>query len=142
MDAQSLNILRNSTAEKFKLIDYEYAGFNPRAADIANTFNEYCDMNHLRANYETQYPNDNQQDQFLNAYLETCGCTDGELDLATMKQEIGKHTLMSHLGWAAWSIVQNQISNVEFEYLDYAKLRMEGYEFMKKRYFSHSSNDS
>jgi thiamine kinase-like enzyme len=40
MDLQSLNILKKDNA--FCIIDYEYAGMNPRAADIANTFCEYC----------------------------------------------------------------------------------------------------
>jgi thiamine kinase-like enzyme len=33
----------NNLALPLQLIDYKYAGLNPRAADIANTFNEYCD---------------------------------------------------------------------------------------------------
>lgn len=53
-----------------KLIDYEYAGFNPRVMDIANTFCEHADMNNLRANFDTEYPSPAAQDEFLRAYLE------------------------------------------------------------------------
>jgi thiamine kinase-like enzyme len=59
-----------AAAVDMKLIDFEYAGFNPRAADIANTFCEHCDMNNLRAKWQVEYPTLQQQEYFLRAYLD------------------------------------------------------------------------
>ena len=138
MDAQSLNLLKSPATNELKLIDYEYAGWNARAADIANTFCEHCDMNNLRANYTTQYPSPSQQDTFLQAYWSAMG--DEELfeqdDYHKFHVEIGKHTLISHLGWVVWSIVQSELSDIEFDYLAYARQRMEGYEYFKTKYYT------
>ena len=136
MDAQSLNLLKNGN--EIKLIDYEYAAWNPRAADIANTFCEYCDMNRLKANYQTQYPSPQQQDEFIHAYLTAMQDTDliPTRDYAVVRREIGKHSLISHLMWTVWSIVQHQSSEIEFDYLEYAQQRMRGYDYFKQHYYT------
>jgi ethanolamine kinase len=128
-----------------RLIDFEYAGVNPRAADIANTFSEYCNMNNLEPEYESQYPTGKQQDVFLRAYIETASpelakqldqFEDGWTSfLAAARVEIGQHTLLSHIGWGIWAIAQESLSNIEFDYLKYARLRLEGYFHFKDRYF-------
>ena len=128
-----------------RLIDFEYAGVNPRAADIANTFSEYCNMNNLEPDYEVQYPTSGQQDVFLRAYIETASpelakqldqFKDGWASfLSAARVEIGQHTLLSHIGWGIWAIAQESLSNIEFDYLRYARLRLEGYFHFKDRYF-------
>eukprot|EP00815_Leptocylindrus_aporus_P007867 CAMPEP_0116067534 /NCGR_PEP_ID=MMETSP0322-20121206/11091_1 /TAXON_ID=163516 /ORGANISM="Leptocylindrus danicus var. apora, Strain B651" /LENGTH=381 /DNA_ID=CAMNT_0003554409 /DNA_START=97 /DNA_END=1239 /DNA_ORIENTATION=+ len=133
MDLQSLNILKESTTTEgdreklgkirlagnydkscndnnvssIKIIDFEYAGMNSRAADIANTFCEYCDMNNLSLKY-ADFPNESEQNVFLSNYL-SCSrtaCTDITLNeenfdavLKAMRKEVGRFTLLSHLGW-------------------------------------------
>ena len=52
--------------------------------------------------------------------------------LDIMREEITKHTLFSHLEWTCWSIIQSMICDIEFDYIKYAKLRMEGYFYFKK----------
>ena len=148
MDGQSLNILKDSTSSNghgsIRLIDFEYAGWNPRVADLANTFCEHCDMNNICADYEAEYPSEAVQDAFLNAYLQQ---SEADLEaysneerkeiLQTLRSEIGRFTLLSHLGWAAWSVVMlMEGSAIDFDYMAYAKHRMDGYEFGKKRFFS------
>lgn len=128
-----------------RLIDFEYAGVNPRAADIANTFSEYCNMNNLEPDYESQYPTHEQQDVFLRAYIETASpelarhldqVEDGWASfLAAARVEVGQHTLLSHIGWGIWAIAQESLSNIEFDYLKYARLRLDGYFHFKERYF-------
>ena len=128
-----------------RLIDLEYAGVNPRAADIANTFSEYCNMNNLEPDYESQYPTSGQQDAFLRAYIETASpelakqldqLEDGWASfLAAARVVIGQHTLLSHIGWGIWAIAQESLSNIEFDYLKYARLRLEGYFHFKDRYW-------
>jgi thiamine kinase-like enzyme len=137
MDCQSLNILRNSSNSDIKLIDYEYAGWNPRVLDLANTFLEYCNMNNLIANWETEYPSDQQQDEFLRAYCASSAIQHQFIlnSLDTVRNEIGTHTLISHLHWTIWSLLQHDMSDIDFDYIQYAQQRMEGYECMKKKYF-------
>lgn len=141
MDCQSLNILKvgkDCHSSSIRLIDFEYAGWNPRAADIANTFCEHCDMNNINADYEKEYPSEEVQNTFLIAYLERCqpDLLHVESALATMRAEIGRFTLLSHLGWAAWSFAMIQEgSAIDFDYAAYAKHRMDGYEWGKKLFF-------
>jgi ethanolamine kinase len=137
MDAQSLNFLKSSNDfDDLKLIDFEYSGMHPRAADIANTFCEYCDMNNLKGRWEEEYPTEAQQEEFLDAYLARC---EVEMDAASRQQfqhEVNKHALVSHLGWATWSVLQHSLSDIDFDYLAYARHRMDGYRYFKKKYWS------
>jgi ethanolamine kinase len=141
MDAQSLNVLRNdkNDDDNMKLIDYEYASWNPRAADIANTWCEYCDMNNLKANYQQEYPSEQAQEEFLKQYLKHMGdeyyFDKVEDCYPILRLEVNKHALISHLMWTVWSLVQSKLSDIEFDYLQYAKQRMEGYHYFKQRYF-------
>jgi len=162
MDCQSLNILtplcinhddhdnnNNKDDENIhlQLIDFEYSGMNPRAADIGNTFCEFCDMNNLAPDYAKEYPSTSVQDMFLLSYIRANNeslaksIQDGmkqdekDLFLSTMRQEIGKHSLISHLGWAVWALVQNKVSSIEFDYIRYSEIRMEGYFMFKNQLF-------
>ena len=132
-----------------RLIDFEYSGLNPRGADIANTFCEHCNMNNLDPNYEAQYPNAEQQDRFLRAYIATAspklakkldqlgdtGEEDGwEPFLAAARVQVGQHALLSHIGWGIWAVAQASLSTIEFDYLKYARLRLEGYFHFKGQY--------
>jgi thiamine kinase-like enzyme len=162
MDGQSLNFLRpadsnslhpsqttcetdTETAKKpLRLIDFEYAGWNPRAVDIANTFCEFCDMNNLRADYAKEYPTVEVQDVFLRSYLSGLesaspleGLTFNEqtLFIAALQQEIGRYTLVSHVGWTVWSLVQHRLSAIDFDYIAYANHRMLGYRYFKQRFY-------
>lgn len=142
MDCQSLNILKSSSEPGIKLIDFEYSGYNPRAADIANTFCEHCDMNNLRANFTEQYPTQKQQDDFLRVYIcEVDKALPALLDkldrweefMAEFRDEVWRHALISHLGWAVWAIIQSLTSPIEFDYVQYAVQRMEGYDYFKSK---------
>ena len=192
MDCQSLNILtpvidndtdksnnkdrKKEESAKVHLIDFEYASFNRRAIDIANTFLEHCDMNNLKPNYETEYPTKEEQNLFLISYLrQYCheyddflqrggtenSITDGtrneqslfllydwmrldkgddkalltadqDLFLDAIRVEIAKHSLFSHLEWSCWSIIQSMQSTIDFDYVKYARLRIEGYFHFKE----------
>lgn len=151
MDCQSLNLLRpdsnddgnesaSSKAGPLRLIDFEYAGLNPRAADIANTFCEFCDMNNMRADYEREYPSEDVQNEFFRAYLKDLDSSSllaGQQEefLTAMRLHVGKYTVLSHLGWAVWSLVQHNLSDIEFDYLAYAQHRMDGYELFKAKFW-------
>lgn len=143
-DLQSLNLLTPIQGGPLKVIDFEYAGRNPRAYDMANTFCEFMDMNNLRADFVTDYPTDKDQDAFLRGYMAQLG-QDSPLAGLTVEEQaafltdcrhsIGQYTLVSHLGWAIWSCVQDQLSEIDFDYIAYAQHRLEGYHIGKQRYF-------
>lgn len=165
MDCQSLNILTpishahrhpypeqcfdskeaDSEEPTIQVIDFEYAGMNARVTDIANTFCEHCDMNNLQPDYKTQFPNNSQQNDFLRAYVsfarpdlahdKTISNDDWDKILEIMRHQVGRHTLVSHLCWAIWSVAQHYVSSIEFDYLKYAKIRLEGYEFFKSKFW-------
>ena len=146
-DSEALQDPHHESGEEaaIRIIDFEYAGLNPRAADIANTFNEHCNMNNLSPDYVNQYPTASQQDVFLRAYISVADSdlfddlngVQGAWDifLSVGRDEIGKHTLLSHIGWSVWSVAQAGLSTIEFDYITYAKLRMEGYYFFKERHW-------
>lgn len=142
MDCQSLNILKDKNSHqpgRIRLIDFEYAGWNPRAADIANTFCEHCEMNNICADFEEEFPSENVQNNFLKAYLERCQpeLLKEDAVFETLREEIGRFTLLSHLGWAAWSVVmQNEGAAIDFDYLGYGEHRMDGYQWGKSRFFA------
>jgi thiamine kinase-like enzyme len=156
MDAQSLNLLKaiDSASSPLKMIDYEYSSRNPRVFDIANTFCEYADMNHMTADFAVDYPNEETQDLFLQSYLSDCahaGDTPEESPtsplyalspiqkaefFATLRRMIGRASLVSHLGWAVWALVQDSIAHIAFDYEQYARHRMEGYRYNKKTYWT------
>jgi thiamine kinase-like enzyme len=154
MDLQSLNILTPSKRDHdcdspiIRIIDFEYSGWNSRAVDIANTFCECCDMNNLKANYESQYPTNDDQKIFFRQYIRSCDeklakrlddCLAWESFLINMISEVGKYSVISHIGWAAWSLCQAIESSIDFDYVIYAKVRLEGYWFSKRKFWdSHS----
>lgn len=141
LDCQSLNLLRPQHVNTpLHLIDFEYAGLSPRAFDIANHFCEHCDMNNIKANYETEYPSVTTQDEFLGAYMDELptsplkGLNEGEVRDFTdhLRDEIARYTLLSHLRWAIWSVLQSQLSDIDFDYIGYAEHRLEGYNHARK----------
>jgi thiamine kinase-like enzyme len=159
MDAQSLNFLCDSNGNELKWIDFEYVGRNARAVDIANTFCEHANMNEVRAKYETDYPSDKHQDEFLCAYIcrlqeQTSGsttttepCTNTALQqianalqssstnsamLRALRETVAQYTLVSHLSWAVWSLAQRSLSSIEFDYDAYAHHRLDGYQYCKQ----------
>jgi ethanolamine kinase len=184
MDCQSLNLLvpleddsRNQSNKLtnnhphgnhdcMRVIDYEYCGLNPRAADIANTFCEMCQMNEIKADWELEYPSQETQDELLRAYLrqlEHGGCSDGKEDgsnkdnssannfsLSDMRHEVGRYTLVSHLSWTVWALLYaaRHLSKCDihseeegcFNYLAYAQQRMDGYRYFRAHFWERDSS--
>jgi len=168
MDCQPLNILINdqddekkcddavNAPDTLRLIDFEYSGWNPIAADIANTFCEYCEMSNLCADYDKEYPTPAQQDNFFWHYLLHADParaknfssyllrqdgksidtdTEWQLFSKTLQREVGRFTLLSHLGWAIWSVIKaEEEDGIDFDYLGYARHRMDGFAWSKKKF--------
>lgn len=52
-----------------------------------------------------------------------------------LRAEVNRWALPSHLWWSAWAVVQARYSPIEFDFLDYARLRLAGYRLHKEEFF-------
>ncbi|CAF0907456.1 unnamed protein product [Brachionus calyciflorus] len=132
------NIIFNEQENNVKFIDYEYAGINYQAYDIANHFNEYAGVEN--PDY-SKFPQREYQLKWLRIYLdefyskvnkfytrqsdETVLVDDKFLN--QFCDEVNKFTLVSHLMWAIWSLVQAQSSDLEFNFVEYSHIRFNEY---------------
>lgn len=141
-DMQEGNILYCDEDKGWQVlpIDFEYSSYNYRGFDFGNHFCEWCyDYSVETPPYYSakieNYPNREQQLRFVRAYLEEGGMA---LDSPEMRDEeerllleANAFALASHFMWGLWSIVQSQMSHIQFGYLDYAIARFEAY-FLQK----------
>ncbi|KAI0076281.1 kinase-like protein [Panus rudis PR-1116 ss-1] len=133
------------------VVDFEYASPNTAAFDIANHFHEWT------ANYHgptphlldpSKYPTLEQRRNFYRAYIRHYGSSispqlspsttpdgdslEAQLDLLDRLVKIWSPS--SHAMWAVWGIVQAREAlegkdgeSAEFDYISYARCRMEGF---------------
>ncbi|KAF0698024.1 Aste57867_11355 [Aphanomyces stellatus] len=132
-DILSGNVLYNPTWSKVQIIDYEYGGYNYRGFDFGNHFCEHCgfDMN------LNDFPTQDKQFLFYKSYLSTAKPAllqslerDGNLDafLAGLVDAGNLFALASHLFWGLWAIVQAGNSTIDFDFIDYARMRFDAFE--------------
>ncbi|KAI8870563.1 kinase-like protein, partial [Ramicandelaber brevisporus] len=123
-DLLSANIIYNPECDQVAFIDYEYGAFGPRGFDIGNHFAEY-------AGFECEYdrvPNRRQQLTWLSTYFEAAYDRKPEKsELEALFVEANKYLLVSHVYWGLWALVQAKLSDIDFDYLGYAKMRFEEY---------------
>lgn len=129
-DLQYGNIMMDEETRSITFIDYEYAGYNHVAFDIANHF---CEM---VADYHTEtphimdfrkYPGLEERKRFLSTYLFSSGRSPSEPELEKLVQEVEKYTLASHLFWGLWGIISHHVNKIDFDYLGYARQRFQPY---------------
>jgi choline kinase len=129
-------------------VDFEYASPNPAAFDIANHFNEWTSdyqssTPHLLT--PSTYPNLEQRRNFYRAYLdqsllrsstvvpEVIDAREREAELQKLDGQVQAWSPASHGMWAIWALVQaredieGQVEEMEFDYVGYARCRMEGF---------------
>lgn len=106
------------------IIDFEYCAYNYRGFDLANHFIEWTfDYTNPQFPYfyhnKEQYSTTQQRRDFIVNYLkkyhddEHYEPTEDELD--QVDEEIRLFTMLSHLFWSLWSVV-NVTSAIEFGY--------------------------
>ncbi|KAG7454040.1 hypothetical protein JOB18_019270 [Solea senegalensis] len=123
------NILLLKNQNKLMLIDFEYSSYNYRGFDVGNHFCEWmydynCDeFPYFRVNTEA-FPAKTQQLHFIEHYLREFDGDFEELseeEQTKLKQEmyleVNRFSLASHFFWGLWSIVQAQLSTIQFGYL-------------------------
>ncbi|OLY84792.1 putative ethanolamine kinase A [Smittium mucronatum] len=134
-DLLSGNVLLDNSQEpnKVTFIDYEYGSYNYRGYDIANHFNEYAGF---ECDY-SRYPTEEYQREWLAHYLaayngdkSTGNIKEEEID--SMIYEVSMFALASNIYWGLWALIQSTLSDLEFDYLSYAKLRFDRYYSVKQ----------
>ncbi|KAG6583004.1 Choline/ethanolamine kinase [Phytophthora cinnamomi] len=135
-DLQYGNIMKNDAGDAV-LIDFEYTSYNPRGYDLGNHFCEWAYDYHKTVNAHlgdfTKYPTEEQQRNFCRAYL---AGKDGdendvsESDVEQLRLEANTYALLSHVFWTIWGYIQAAQSEINFDFLGYAKCR---YEVFKAR---------
>ncbi len=101
-----------------KLIDFEYSCILPRGFEIANHLCEYygLDYNHL------DYPSKEVRINLIKNYINN----DNENNIKFNDEFlyiIDQYSLISHYFWGCWSIIQSKISDINFDYKQYAEHR-------------------
>eukprot|EP01029_Cantina_marsupialis_P022604 TRINITY_DN5521_c0_g1_i1.p1 TRINITY_DN5521_c0_g1~~TRINITY_DN5521_c0_g1_i1.p1 ORF type:complete len:215 (-),score=54.50 TRINITY_DN5521_c0_g1_i1:370-1014(-) len=146
-DLLSGNMIYSSEVNDVTLIDYEYGGWNYCGFDIANHFCEYAGFDF---DIERWYPNPEQQRIFLETYInkrisksnpEESMLLEGLEDecFTALTMIINRFALASHFFWGLWAIIQSRHSPIDFDFLGYAMLRLEGYQMHKQAFFSPES---
>ncbi|KAJ2721064.1 hypothetical protein GGI07_004207 [Coemansia sp. Benny D115] len=128
-DLLSGNIIMSESQDEVFFIDYEYATYNYRGFDIANHFNEYAGF---ECDY-SRYPKKENQLAWFKVYLDQLSMDSSPEELEKMYREVSFFQLGSHAYWGIWGLVQAHVSDIDFPYMDYAKMRFEQYYKIKKQ---------
>lgn len=112
-------------------IDYEYAVPSPAAFDIANHFAEWggfdCDFSAL--------PTKAQRLSFIREYISSYygylhkskSLEELESEAQTLNSEVDLFRGVPGFYWGIWAIIQSVISQIDFDYADYAEVRLGEY---------------
>jgi ethanolamine kinase len=119
-------------APEVTFIDYEYATPSPAAFDIANHFAEWggfdCDFNVL--------PTRRQRREFIAEYVrqyfhllpdQRCGAFDIKAETEKLFAEVDLFRGIPGLYWGIWALIQATISQIDFNYAEYAEIRLGEY---------------
>ncbi|KAI8997208.1 kinase-like domain-containing protein [Pilobolus umbonatus] len=122
------NIIYDDEKAEANFIDYEYGCYAYRGFDIGNHFNEF-------AGFECEYwryPTKQFQMKWYEWYLtESNRCSPSEAEKIALYKEVNGFALASHYYWGLWALVQASVSEIDFNYMDYAVLRFN--EYRKRR---------
>ncbi|KAJ1925674.1 hypothetical protein IWQ60_004415 [Tieghemiomyces parasiticus] len=130
-DLLSANVIYNAADDSTNFIDHEYASYNYRGFDIGNHFAEFAGFD---CDYSL-YPDRATQVGWLRNYLEAerrgkdsdqaAPVTEAEVD--ELYREVNKFYLASHIYWGFWAMVQASFSDIDFDYMGYARMRFDEY---------------
>ncbi|KAK4636337.1 putative ethanolamine kinase [Fulvia fulva] len=125
----------NATERPVTFIDYEYATPGNAAFDIANHFAEF-------AGYDCEHsavPAKSQRKEFIQEYVKsyryhsisdndtTAVDIDFQKDIETLYEQVEQFRGMPGLFWGVWALIQATISQIDFDYVTYAELRLSEY---------------
>jgi choline/ethanolamine kinase len=136
-------VLQLENSNELVVVDFEYAGYNPRGYDFANHFCEWTYDYHSEqpaAMDMTQFPTHDEQIRFLKAYLDTASKLnnpdiDEHLTPECLQTEASMWLMACHLNWGLWGLIQANQSEIDFDYFLYSMQRLNAFreEFAKWR---------
>jgi choline/ethanolamine kinase len=148
-DLQHNNILLRPAAAddavSVTLIDYEYSLTAPCGYDIANHFCEWAadygeDADGGMLNYPLRYPGHADRLAFCAAYLIAMQlqCPNPaprniSEDALALAGAVERYALASHLLWGLWGVIKSHQSSLDWDYLGYARQRLDEYRLHKAR---------
>jgi len=121
------NILYNQEKHSIHFIDFEYAGINFLAYDIANHFCEFAGVDNVD---HSLYPDESFRRKWISNYLETFNRNKQVVDnveLERLMEHVEMFSIAAHFFWGVWSIVQAANSSIPFDFLGYAISRLGEY---------------
>ncbi|CAF0968152.1 unnamed protein product [Rotaria sordida] len=111
------NIIYDKKSETISFIDFEYTRLNYYLFDIANHFVEYAGVDDADFNL---YPTHDEQKRWLKIYFD-----ERQMNKQIINDDlcyiIDKFSALAHLMWGLWALVQSGLSQIDFDYLNYAK---------------------
>lgn len=124
-----------TTERPVNFIDYEYATPGHAAFDIANHFAEWCgfECDHSKV------PTKSQRREFLKHYVASYRYhsisdndtvtveIDFEKDIDQLYNQVEDFRGLPGLYWGIWALIQNRISQIDFDYASYAQHRFREY---------------
>uniref|UniRef100_A0A0K2V4Z9 ethanolamine kinase n=1 Tax=Lepeophtheirus salmonis TaxID=72036 RepID=A0A0K2V4Z9_LEPSM len=126
------NIIYDESLKNVSLIDFEYLFDNYQWYDIANHFCEFVGLS-TSLDFENCIPKEDFQKKWILHYMESMDMPLSNEDVHIAYLLVKKYMILSHLFWGIWSLVQTNISKIEFDFLTYGKLRL-------KEYYSSKAN--
>ena len=125
----------DKAAESVAFIDYEYGAPSPAAFDLANHFAEWggfdCDFNVL--------PTRSQRREFITEYIHSYAIYleekkpgsaagfDEAAEVERLLTEVDHFRGVPGFYWGIWALIQATISQIEFNYAEYAETRLGEY---------------
>lgn len=130
MKAQYGNILKMEDTGDLVVVDFEYAGYNPRGYDLANHFCEWMYDYHGEdpaSMKQHLFPTEQEQVRFLQAYLDRENAA-SSVSVKELQAETEKWVMASHLHWGLWGLVQSQVQKeIDFDYFAYSIERLDAF---------------
>lgn len=140
-DTQENNVLQ--TLYGLRFIDFEYAGMEYQAFDIASYFVE-CTIDYLVSSYPfykvtlSDLPTEQEMKTFcaiyLSEYLEA-KVLPNDLAAEVLSERVQRFTLATHLLWSMWSVIRAGQAGQTFggfDYLHYSNSRWFMYKWTKR----------
>lgn len=115
-----------------QFIDYEYMLPAPRAFDIANHFAEWQGFDCDRSAIPEPTPENPVLVKWCKGYLNNADASEEEIN--GLINEIAYYYGMPGFYWGIWSMIQSELSTIDFNYAEYSGLRLEEYWSWKTNY--------
>lgn len=151
-DLQYGNIMRNKEPPyDLCFIDFEYAGYVPRGFDFAHFFAEFaadysgCNTEAHILDYVNRSPSLSTRYSFYRSYLEGGPVYPGsdeadekkvieipDEELYKFDEEVRTYTLLNHIYWGLWGLIQATTSTIEFNFVEYGMQRFRQYHIDKE----------